>query len=79
MKTTIALPRSGAAEHSFPALYKDTNSELVVLFVSATAGVVVRGTNGYDDGYWDDDWGEADNESEWTRLPAGTVITLEQT
>lgn len=77
MKTTITAKPS-SIEHAFPAFYKDNDSDMVVLFASLTTGIVVRAGGNFGEGDWDDDWPDADDTSEWTRLPTGTVVTLEQ-
>jgi hypothetical protein len=60
----------------FPALYKDTESDLVVMFIDLTNGIVLVGNSNYEIGKYKDNWIKCDCKSEWTLLDSSYVVKL---
>jgi hypothetical protein len=65
---------------TFPALYRNKHSLIVVLFRTPTSGMVVYSPiTDYSVGDMDDDWTNCIVPGmNWERVPSGTKITLEQ-
>ena len=59
----------------FPVLMKSTTSDLIVLFVEDTVGVVVNHDHMYEYGYYEKDWIDYRNTSCWEKFE--DTITLE--
>lgn len=77
-KTTLILPEQTEPKLEFPLLAKDIKSDLVVLFTARAIGVVVQSGFGYPIGYTSEIWDGPDRNNNWTLLPRGTKIVIEQ-
>lgn len=80
MKSTLNKPQT-CVEHTFPALYEDPLSHLVVLAKMPGAGTVVVADCGWSVGDYSDDWGDwgdFEDAASWQRLPSGSSVTLTQ-
>ena len=60
----------------FPALFKNTNFDYIVLFTDMTSGIVVHSNSEYHDvGEYSDCWISADSSS-WEYLGSNVVVKL---
>ena len=78
MKYELKLKRKSENKLTLPAFYG--HGDLVVLFLDDDKGIVVS-TNDpstYKIGQYRTDWVDRNAFSHWTRLPAGTELTLVQ-
>lgn len=79
MKVEVEIGIAKDEPLHFPALYKNKDSGYVVMFYSAEAGTVVFAPNGaHGVGNYDDCWVPCYQGACWTRLPAGSKVTLTQ-
>ena len=78
MKSTLNTKPQTHAEHTFPALYEDPLSHLVVLAETPGAGTVVVADCGWAVGDYSEDWDDFEDAASWQRLPPGSSVTLTQ-
>lgn len=78
MKSTLNTKPQPPVEHTFPALYKCTTSNLVVFADDIETGVVVIGNDSWSLGDYCDMWADFDDSASWQRLPSGSFVTLTQ-
>jgi hypothetical protein len=78
MKSTLNIKPQPRVEHTFPALYKSTTSDLVVFASGIETGTVVVGDSGRPVGEHYTLWSGFDLEAYWQRLPSGSSVTLTQ-
>lgn len=78
MKSTLNTKTQTPVEHTFPALYKSTTTDLVVLASGIATGTVVIEDTDWPVGEHYELWCDFDDESEWQRLPSGSSVTLTQ-
>lgn len=64
-------------EPTFPALYREVDSSLVVLFESIEYGMVVVANEDYPVAT-PVDWSSCDDDDLWQRLPPGSQVILTQ-
>ncbi len=62
----------------FPALYKSTNSDLVILFVDESKGLTIRGHGLRYSGSFCDSLKSCFNKERWFRMPSNTVFNFTQ-
>ncbi len=69
MKSEIQKNKANTQEEEgFPLLMKSLYSDLVILFLSKTKGVVIHSDEDYPLGDYAEDWAEFDDVSEWQRF-----------
>lgn len=79
MKVEVEIGIVKGEPPHFPALYENIDRGYVVMFCSAHAGTVVFDPNRvHGVGNYDDSWVPCYQRSHWTRLPAGSKVTLTQ-
>lgn len=78
MKSTLNTKPQTCVEHTFPALYEDPLSTLVVLAETPGAGTVVVANCDWSVGDYSDDWDNFEDAASWRRLPPGASVTLTQ-
>ena len=78
MKSTLNTKPQTCVEHTFPALYKSTTSDLVVLANGIETGAVVVGDEDWSIGEYYELWEDFDDSGIWQRLPSSASVTLTQ-
>lgn len=75
MKVTIKqTEKPTVLEVNFPALMESKTSDLIVLFISETEGVVIKGGSDYRTGHYSSDWIPCGEKTEWSEFYG--VVTL---
>jgi len=79
MKSIVDEVENTNDDVTFPQMYKNNNSRYIVLFTNKTTGTVIA-TKGASIslGFYSCNWSPCCGTSVWTRLPAGSSVTLVQ-
>lgn len=78
MKSILNTAPEDKIKHTFPALYKDTESSLVVLATGEHSGTVVCSGSGWGLAQHTSAWASFTKDKSWQRLHAGSSVTLTQ-
>lgn len=80
MKFELSQISAKPAPQQFPVLYESIKNGFQVLFMTETTGVVISNHNPgiYETGKLYDKFIPCTDDSRWSRLPAGTQLTLTQ-
>ena len=75
MKATLNITQQEDKAVTFPALYKDVDSSLVVLFTSIEVGTVVNAGLDYEVGHYDDEWEDCTDTGIWELFTGSITLS----